>query len=355
MLPSQPHQTATTSDSFDPFVAPRRYPIPLGPLASGDSARSRRVRELLSGEEHGITKRMPSTAADMATTASTTASAAATAPMAVDATATAIVTSTLLRVSPPLTPARIHDIHFDTTAVVPRDVARLAGAAGAQITSAAARALLPWLAQWLSDTGGDIATKSSVAAVGWALADTSLRWHGKAIAPLALRFGEGDNGLQYMLRNTTNELPHCCTPGLVPWLTQQLDIANATLAKVGPGPGAAWTAWVDQQQSIALPLWQEALGSKLSFDPDGTTVVKASGLVDMFKQTVLAQGGQCYSQTVLLGDAPAGELPGGAGAAPAALSVLPFGEQEELGLPHFDDQLGLWREAARGMKPATFF
>jgi hypothetical protein len=143
----------------------------------------------------------------------------------------------------------------------------------------------------------------------------------------------------------------------VPWLTQQLEATHATLAKIGPGPGAAWTAWVKQQQSIALPLWQEALGSKLSFDPDGSSAVNVTGLVDKYKETILAQGGQCYSQTVLLGDAPAGELPGpgGTSAAPVALSLLPFGEQAEPSLPHFDDQLQLWREAAREMKPSPFF
>jgi penicillin amidase len=139
------------------------YPIPLGPLASGDSARSRRVRELLSGEKTGVES---------------------------------------LHV-PPITPAHVHNIHFDSVAVVPRDVARLAAAAGpTRLTSPAARALLPWLAQWINETGGDIAAESTTAAVAWALAP-SLRWHGKTTTtPLTDRFGEGTNGLQYMLRKS---------------------------------------------------------------------------------------------------------------------------------------------------------
>lgn len=84
-------------------------------------------------------------------------------------------------------------------------------------------------------------------------------------------------------------------------------------------------------------------------------------LVDPFLGTVLSQAGQTFSQTVVLGDpssAGASALAQAAGLTvlpPFALSVLPMGNQEQPGAPHFEDQTELWRNASLSMKLSPFF
>jgi penicillin amidase len=284
------------------------YPIPMLNVAAGDSDRSRRVRELLAAAR-------------------------------------------------PLTAAHAHAMHWDTTFVSARDVARLAVAAAPLLGSDVARAAVPWLQSWLADTGGAMDVPSPAAAVAWRLAP-KLRASSDARSPvnkLVDRFGGGTVGaLQFMLRNTTAELPACCTPGLTAWLTQTLEALNASMVALGP-PGPAWGAYVAARQSTTLPLWRESIGARLDFDPAGNgTALAATGLRDMHGSTVLSQGGQCYSQTVLLGNVLTGGVPGAAAAAPTAVSLLPVGQAEEPTAAHFADQEEMWRRALE-MKPSGYF
>jgi penicillin amidase len=270
------------------------YPIPvaIGTGSTGDTSRSRRLRERLAAE-------------------------------------------------PVFEPAEVLAIHHDTVQPARRDLVELGvflrDVQGWPLANDALRALAHLDDWWAA--GARMTAEHPAVAVAWFL---DLHFRADEWPMLVAEFGGGDAGLQHFLKTQVAEI-HALPP--VPLEAAAAAYVEASLARawravsLAAGPPSSWAAWFEANVLTAqLPQWTSLEGfpslAPLVTFPVGPLTCTDGG-------TLLSQLGQCYSQDVEVG------------LADAALSLLPLGISEHDGAPYQLDQQPLWESESLHGSPSS--
>lgn len=270
------------------------YPIPIryGTGGSGDTFRSRRVRELLSSNP------------------------------------------------PKMTPQEIYDIHHDVVSVGGRDLSEiglwLKNQSSVTLSLNARRALQelgPW---YQAGARADNSVRGTLVVwfmnFGFRLQDAG--------PELLSRYGGGETGLNLFLKQVRAKIRH--SPPIMPTAAEiaYIDriLGDAVVKAQLVGPTTQWQSWYQQNVlTIELPKWTSLEGFP-SLAPGQTVTMGPFRSVDA--HTLLSPLRQIYTQFVELGS----------NAAPR--SVAPPGTAEPVST-HDRDQVNLWQDEGLKLSPRT--
>lgn len=265
----------------------------------------------------------------------------------------------LEHLAPATTPDEVASVHQDAVWGVARDIARLGlhlrdvqGFALAPNAQSALALLGPW-----ADTGGDGPAVldelgDGVLSTARPTASALARWTGfvpfRDMGPggpidpaLVAQYGAGDSGLAYFLRELVRriEVDPAATLGAAEAAAIDHMLVEGWLEAQGRlGPPSGWGSWF-QTSHLQRDLPRHV--DLENFDVlDPGHLVPTAPIQASFAETILSQHQQAYSQRVEL-------VPGDPD---TARSLLPLGQSEQEGSPHFTGQQADWEASPQTLK-----